>query len=189
MNPEILTEYSSRSKWFAIPVAVIGTAIMIFGIWSYVNFWHFPETPYTPNELQSGFLCTFGLVLLLACLFPWLRDSTVLENADLTLGQQAQLYADEIETLKERLRDANLAPDLDSNLQELLVRFFRQWSRYGFNVSRIKNWGGQRQGFEVLANTDSGAIHSALNKLVAQGVVRTRMSRKGNVLYQIERST
>ena len=186
MNPELLTEFSRRSRFFAVAGITIGSLLIVGGAFCYAYFLFNTNTKLTPNELQAGSLLASGLILVLACCSPWMQDSIAREKMETALARQSKEYAKEIVSLRKRINmnelDANSSDR--SDLSDLLKKFFRKWDRYGFNIPRIINWGGRREEFEKFRNTSKAELQEALNLLVADGVVRTRLSKNGNVLYQ-----
>ena len=189
MHPELLAEFSIRSRSFAIVAVCACFFLFVLGVASYVYFFAVTKPKFNPSDVQAGFLLASGLLLMLACSSPWMQEKTLNQDLELALSDQAQSYADQIESLKDKLRStnsANLVSKSNPVLDKLLTAFFQKWSRYGFNVARIKNWGAAKDGFEELKNVDESEIRDALNRLVAEKVVKTRLSRRGSVLYQIK---
>lgn len=72
----------------------------------------------------------------------------------------------------------------DSGALQLVRNFLETWSTWGFTPKRILNWGSQQPGFDRLTELQGTQLKDILDKLVAGGVVRTRRSKKGNLLYQ-----
>jgi len=195
MNAELLAEFSTRYRSFAFVAICAGCFLLVLGVGSYIYFFakiYFftgSEPKFKPSDVQAGSLLASGLLLMLACFSPWIREKTLNEEVELALSEQAQSYADQIESLKNDLRStksANLVSKPNPDLDRILTAFFQEWSRYGFNVARLKKWGAGKEGFEELKNFKDSEIGDSLNRLVAQEVVRTRLSRRGSVLYQIK---
>jgi len=72
----------------------------------------------------------------------------------------------------------------DSDTLQLVRSFLETWSTWGFTPKRILNWGSQQPGFDRLAELESAELKRILEELVGQGIVRTRSSKRGNLLYQ-----
>lgn len=72
------------------------------------------------------------------------------------------------------------APSQDGHL---LLNFLRNWPSWGFNVARIRGWGGRQPGFEELARKTSAEIAEALEALRTAGKVTSFASRSGTPLY------
>lgn len=71
-----------------------------------------------------------------------------------------------------------------SNLDDLLLAFLSRWPTWGFNVARIKNWGGRQEGFSEFAELSSHELSLSLRRLMAKGQIRTFHSKSGTELYK-----
>lgn len=73
-----------------------------------------------------------------------------------------------------------------NELKQKLIEFLSQWSSYGFTISRIRNWGGKRRGYDIFKNKSTSDLRRAADELVREKKARTRISSNGNLLYQIK---
>src|SRR5690606_34550475 len=95
-----------------------------------------------------------------------------------------------IETLEVKVRSLHGIADLvesfeEPKLRELLLGFLTKYKQWSFSPSRIRAWGSQQQGFSELAKYEHPFVRSTLQKMVADGLLETRVSKKGNTLYRI----
>ncbi len=74
----------------------------------------------------------------------------------------------------------------EKDAKELLYKFLNEWNTYGFTVTRIINWGGNRAGYDAFQNYSPMEMRLIADQLVREGKVRTRLSSNGNILYQIK---
>lgn len=74
---------------------------------------------------------------------------------------------------------------LPTKLDDLLGEFLCEWSRWGFNVARIRNWGGRQPGFEMLGRASIDEIQGALRRLTSAKVIATFTSKTGSQLYRV----
>ncbi len=73
----------------------------------------------------------------------------------------------------------------EPQLRKLLLDFFSANDRVSFSLLRIKEWGSTQPGLEGLKNFEIGFIRHILGKMVAERVLETAISKKGNTLYRI----
>ena len=69
-------------------------------------------------------------------------------------------------------------------LRDLLLEFLTKYKKWSFSPSRIKSWGTQQQGFSKLSSFEHRAIRSTLQSMVAENLLETRLSKKGNTLFR-----
>lgn len=83
--------------------------------------------------------------------------------------------------------DKNMKKDNNTSDEELLVEeFLRIYSRWWFNIARIKNWGSQRPEFKTLKNISKQRYEIYLNNLIKNEKVlmKTSSKNKDSVLYK-----
>jgi hypothetical protein len=73
----------------------------------------------------------------------------------------------------------------EPQLRKLLLDFLAANDRVSFSPLRIKEWGSTQPGFEGLKHFEVGFIRHILGKMVAERVLETAISKKGNTLYRI----
>ena len=189
---------------FRLGCSFLGGAMITGGLALIAMHAHDQARYPTPADLQVEFLLGFGFALLLAVHFPWTKirigdleiERAIEQQIDSAEQEGAELRKI-IEDLEGRLREGEhgagrskeLLMELDrrraQELQhdQLLERFLDQWKTSGFTASRIASWGPGQNGFEALSD-EPAAIRASANRLVAQRKAKTRISRRGNVLYQ-----
>ncbi len=164
---------------------------------------------YSPEELQVFFILSVGLVVLILPLFPWKKikvGELEFEMAENAINEAHEDYSEVIEELKKELEEykaevqqtkpeftatANVVETLDTKTRkhdemlDLLRSFLQKWSTYGFNIKRIKNWGGKQSGFEPLGKLSRGELRMLADELVENRQARVRLSKMGSALYQI----
>jgi len=71
-------------------------------------------------------------------------------------------------------------------LSPLLVKFLKQYSRWAFSPLRIKKWGCERAGYERFDLYTTAEIRTELEKLLNDGVLEEKVSKKGNKIYKVK---
>jgi hypothetical protein len=159
----------------------------------------------TPLDFQAPALLSIGIVLLLIMHLPWKKISFAGVDVERAFHEQRINYAEELRELneqidkleriisnplkqKEELYAFNVkrrqVTNQDNKDKKCLLDFMEDRKRWGLTVSRIKNWGGQQKGYKQLFNLESRRIKYLMERLAVEGVVSTRISRHGNILYQ-----
>lgn len=75
----------------------------------------------------------------------------------------------------------------EPDIRDLLLIFFTDNDKIPYSPLRIRRWASQHEGFRLLKDIDPAVLRSILRKLVAEGVLETRVSKKGNTLYLLRR--
>lgn len=201
-------ELENASKRFQIPwilkwcitVAAIGLiALCGFLVFKYVNA---PDKFASPSDLGVSSFFLFSASALVLVWMPWhalgLRITKIggIEFKEI-VAEQATEHAEEItylqdriEVLENKLRQLHGVTVLAESFEEpklraLLVEFLTKYKEWAFSPSRIRAWGSQQQGFAALANYEHPFLRGTLQKMVSEGVLETRISKKGNTLYRI----
>ncbi|HAG29378.1 MAG TPA: hypothetical protein DCL39_07955, partial [Alteromonas macleodii] len=73
----------------------------------------------------------------------------------------------------------------EPELRKELLRFLQAYSQWSFSPSRIKAWGSKQAGFTSLGKYETSFIRLTLQKMVAEDILVTRISKKGNTLYRV----
>lgn len=195
-------EQTDMPKWLIKLLSVVGGLTLLCGILFillHILVGGFPE----PETLKVDFLIGFGVLILLLLYFPWSKikfgefefEKLIQEEKeDYSLEiQKRELKIKELEKIVTDLKNGkNVNVDFNSESsqsekqvnKELLYKFLSEWSNYGFTISRIKNWGGQRKGFEKFKELDSSEIRLLADELVIEDKLKIRVSRNKNILYQ-----
>lgn len=182
--------------WFS----VLGSLIVI----AYLAAFASGHVAASPNDLGLGSILLFLLASVLFFSIPWagmglrLKKFGPLEFERKLEGQSEERIKD-VAALEDRIRKlelalgnaasplpvAGLALDPEEvELQELVVKFLTEFGEWAFSPLRIENWGASQPGYSGLSG-QSERLRSTLRRLVAEGVLETRISRKGNTLYRI----
>ncbi|MEH6548282.1 MAG: hypothetical protein V7701_17735 [Sneathiella sp.] len=179
------------------------SASIILGCISLVCLYITNQVKYpAPKELGlSGVFLFFTTVLILIWI-PWdklgLRITKIggIEFKEI-VAEQASENAEEFSYLQDRIE--YLEGKLHSmdelavfhekfegpELRNLLLEFLDNYKIWSFSPSRIMSWGAQQQGFSALSSYEHRRIRSTLQSMVAETLLETRVSKKGNTLYRI----
>jgi hypothetical protein len=103
--------------------------------------------------------------------------SQSVENPDLPSPPKKENY--------DRLRQTPISENV-VNLEHLLTQFLQKWNKYFFNAIRILNFGKQT-GFQDFKNYSVDEINIALQNMHHKGLLKTKISKKGNVLYGLRK--
>lgn len=197
--------------WLANTLTIISIIIIVIGLLTIVLYSgsHFLENynPPEPEKLQATTMIAVGCLFLIILYLPWNKIKFGDFELERVMQEQTQdylLYIEELqehlETLSQKQSKSDVSPkkeELDNiqidntktrkdNIQDLLLKFLTKWSTYGFTISRIINWGGERSGFEAFQDLNNMELRLTADKLVREGKVKTRLSSNGNILYQIK---
>ena len=77
--------------------------------------------------------------------------------------------------------------DHSTELNALLLQFFRKYRGSFFSPVRIQHWGSSRTGFAALGNFSTDEIRQALFKGVDDKAIDTMVNGKGNTLYGLSK--
>lgn len=179
---------------------VISLAIIIY----YVAF-IFQRVSPTPKDLGLSNLLLFSAGCFLFFAIPWhnlglsLKKFGPLEFERKLEGQSEEHIKDisEIENKLAQLEAAMKAsggiettaerqPTQDEKeMRDLIIKFLTEYERWTFSPRRMETWGAQIPGYSKLAN-NSSMLRRLLRSLVSEGVLETRVSKKGNTVYRIK---
>ncbi len=73
----------------------------------------------------------------------------------------------------------------EKRMQTLLIDFLGEYHKWNFSPARIESYSADKDKYKDLSKNGS-LLRSVLRKLVAQGILSTRISEKGNTLYRIK---
>ena len=68
----------------------------------------------------------------------------------------------------------------------LVLEFLKSWSKYAFNIPRIRNWGATKGGFPELSKLSRRHIEDILTDLEEQGYIYSYTSKKGSMMYKYD---
>ncbi|MBA6357499.1 MULTISPECIES: hypothetical protein [unclassified Colwellia] len=176
---------------------------VIIGCISFVLFYiSDPKSYPSPKELGLSGVFLFFVTSLILIWIPWdklgLRITKIggIEFKEI-VAEQASENAEEFSYLEERIEYLetklhsmdDLAQFHESferpELRDLLLEFLTKYNKWSFSPSRIKSWGTRQQGFSKLSSFEHRLIRSTLQSMVAENLLETRISNKGNTLYRV----
>lgn len=183
-------------------LAIFFGGILLFTSWRYWCFVENPNVPPSPSQLGLPTIFVFSGAMLILLLIPWERLGLRLKRIagfefEQVVETQATEHAEELTEIEDRLaslekavRDVHEGIQLEEmyyepELQERLLDFLTRYESTAFSPMRIRQWGAKQPGFERLATYDPAFLRRTLRRLVAEGILETRISRKGNTLYRI----
>jgi hypothetical protein len=190
-------------KWLTKIMTIVGGITLLMGI-SFIIMHiakdKFPE----PETLKVEFLLGFGALILLISYLPWSRIKFGGFEVESLIQEQSEDYSLEIEKLNLKLEEyekiisdlkegketilTEFNPDKSNEKKNLnktiLYDFLSKWSTYGFTVSRVHKWGGDRKTFGRLKEMENSEIRLLADELVRDGKVKKRISSNNNILYQ-----
>jgi len=114
-----------------------------------------------------------------------------IQAASLQAGREFNRHVEElvaaIEKLPPRGTDVtgSVSPSPPSpNISGLVLEFLKKYDRWYFNAARIHKWGGNKPGFEVLAEFSESKIRETLKQLAIDGKVKSKRGNKSTI-YRI----
>jgi hypothetical protein len=152
-------------------------------------------TAYPPKDLGLSGIILFLMACVLLFGVDWdamglsLKKFGPLEFEQKLEGQ-SQEHVVAIAELEARL--AKLEPDgaqpsgddSTEDFDQLIINFLFEHRRWSFSPVRMEQWGADREGYDGLRNKPA-VLRRSLRRLVAEGKLETRVSRKGNTLYTV----
>lgn len=200
---DIKEQNSFLPKSVHIAGSIISFIISILII-AYIVAFMFGCVKVPPKELDLTNLLLFSLTCFLFFAIPWnklglsLKKFGPIEFEKLLEGQSEENIIniseleDKIEALELKLLDVtgnhNVLNEITSDQPEfetLITNFLKEFSEWSFSPLRMEHWGAKQPGYSELANNPK-RLRSILRKLVAKGILETKISKKGNTLYRIK---
>lgn len=165
----------------------------------------------SPQSLETDILIGLSLITIFGLYFPWSRIKFGDWEIEAEVQKELNDREDAIASLTERLSELDSKGEIENVLEGLntedpqesdnaqrhstplftedekqaVLAFFRAWPNWGFTFSRVVNWGASQLGHEKLKTISSLKMRAILSILTRDEVLRLRLSKKGNVLYQI----
>jgi hypothetical protein len=185
---------------FGIPAIVILGLLIHYGLRDDVK----------PSELGLGAALIFCLACLAIILIPWrmfglglkkvgpLEFREVISTQKQEQSESVTFLQNQIDQLKAALEkkvgspvdaESSFRPTPSIALSFLVEKFLRNHSGRFFSPFKVKSWGSEQAGFEQLGSFSSAEITQALLTMLAANRVRTKLSKKGNTLYGVSRTT
>ncbi|MCG8017723.1 MAG: hypothetical protein JAY97_16030 [Candidatus Thiodiazotropha sp. 'RUGA'] len=158
----------------------------------------------TPKDLGLPNLLLFSAVCFLFFAIPWRKLGLSLKKFgpiefERKLEGQSEEHIKDISALEIKIAQLEAAlkasvsevkaveiqPSPDENeIRDLIINFLTEYEQSSFSPLRMETWGAQRPGYSKLAG-NSTLLRTLLRTLVSEGVLETRISKKGNTLYRI----
>lgn len=193
--------------WLRWLFSVILFFVIVICLFLYVAYIINPTGVASPVELGLSGLLIFCIATLVIIHIPWHELGYRVKRVgafefEQALHAQTAERAEEIGYLGERLAMLEIAFEselekksfqgseifrqmYEPQLRKLLLDFFSANEHASFSPLRIKAWGSTQPGFKSLENFEVGFIRHILGKMVAERVLETVLSKKGNTLYRI----
>ena len=146
-----------------------------------VNMERFPA----PAALNVDTLLVSGVGLILAFNLPWTRISFGGVEIEQQYQEEIEECVLELGKLSKELQEHEKDNTDKTNRMKLVKKFLAKYSTWGFTISRILAWGPSQEGFKDLEKMNRTELRRVLAELVRDGTVRTRLSKRGNLLYQM----
>ena len=190
------------SPWLKWPLILFFSALTFFSLSIYWNYIQEPKNSASPNELGLSAVLIFSLSATVILLLPWnkfglkIKKIGIFEFEQVVAAQAAENAEDmrfleeRIESLEDTMRQTEGMHSLmevfnEPEIKSLLNSFFASYPNTPISALRIRTWGATQPGFEKLSEYDHGYVRHILRKLVNEGVLVTKISKKGNTLYQL----
>jgi len=183
-----------------IATAVFG--VLSLAIISYFIAYIFGCVKVSPKDLSLSSLLIFSLLCVLLFSVPWnklglslkkfgpLEFEKKLEGQSNEHIQDISALEDKISRIETIINQNNVKSDVVSNSSEeqemraLIIQFLTEYQQYSFSPLRMENWGAKKKGYSKLKGNPQ-LLRRLLRKLVAEDLLDTRLSAKGNTLYRI----
>lgn len=203
-------ELTYESREFQLPkrvvalVTLIALPLIVFCVYAAYSYFENKDQYASPSSMGLSGIFLFSLTALICVWVPWSRLGVRITKIggvefERILNGQASEHAEEIAYLQERIEALEhhvrhpesgvLFEEIlyEVPLREALMRFLNAYSEWAFSPSRIKSWGSAQPGFNELGQYEHAFIRSTLQKMVADGTLETRISKRGNTLYRVPR--
>lgn len=164
----------------------------------------FKAFPSPPSELGLSNLLLFSSACFLFFSVPWHKLGLSLKRFgplefERKLEGQSEEHIKDISALEDKIAQLEAAMRAsggdfkptevtltsgEQNMRKLIVDFLTDYEQWSFSPLRMQTWGSQRPGYSGLAS-EPAMLRRFLRSLVSEGILETRVSKKGNTLYRI----
>ena len=180
---------------FKVYITVIASIISIFIILLYVYLIFYNPNYLDPQKFGLSPLLIFFLTLLIFVNFPFermglrIKKIGMIELEAKVVGQAKDVSKEiadlqvKIDELAKGFSSNEKANIEDEDLRQLIIDLLKEYKRYAFSPSRIKNFGKWNKNYSVFDNYSLEEIKVELRRLLANDIVSTRIGDKGNTLY------
>lgn len=200
-------------RWLRFIAVLVLSAVLVASISLFAMYLIEPMKGLEPNKLGVSNLIIFSILGIIVFLIPWedygLRikkfgpfefeeilstQANERERGLADLQKQIQQLKDLVQLSKSKNDNAVTAEsdkvtpaalDQPRKLREFLENFLSVNRRYSFSPSRILALSSKKANFKKLGISDVNEIRRTLQAMVADGILETRISKKGNTLYRI----
>ncbi len=159
----------------------------------------------SPKDLELSNLLLFSVASFLFFSIPWHKLGLSLKKFgplefERKLEGQSEEHIKNISELENKIAELEAAiaasghqvqvsaiqptPE-EQEMRDLIVKFLTNFKQWSFSPSRMESWGAEQPGYSKLAGNPS-LLRRLLRSLVSEGVLETRVSKKGNTLYRIK---
>lgn len=188
--------------WLKWVVSLLGSVFMFFCGWYMVKYLADPDVYVSPKDVGLNGIFLFSISAIFLVWAPWsrlgIRISRIggIEFKEI-VREQASEHAEEISYLEDRiesLEEQTIKTDengglieaiREPELRKILLEFLTVYKDAAFSPYRIRVWGARQPGFTSLSDYDPPFIRRTLQRMVAEDILETRISNKGNTLYRI----
>ncbi len=172
--------------------------ISIVGIYCYLLFCD-PEY-IEPSKFGLPEILLLSIALLTIINIPWtklgvrIKRIGILELEKVVKTQangNSQEFADlqeQIDILKKKISPSSPSvADIENTLDEAILDFLRKYSNIAFSPLRIKNRGAN-ENIDIFksASTTTAKIRESLRRLLSQGKILSKVSKRGNTIFKIK---
>jgi hypothetical protein len=182
---------------FFLAFALTGSVVL------FIVYFTYEKPAWEPSKVDLVDLIIFCSLGLAFCALPWeqyqfrIRKIGPVELEQI-VSAQAQERDEGLHELRKRVEaieaGRSLGVDeqrLDSRDEELarFVKSFLSAHNAPFSPLRISSWGTHQPGFEKLGNYSRDEIRRVLQGMAAKQELETVVSKRGNTLYRLPKST
>lgn len=189
------------SPWLKYPFIIILLIIVLFSVVIYWQYIKCPNSAAKPEELGLSGIFLFCLTALFVILLPWKKLGVRIKKIGIfefeqIVAEQVSEQSEVINYLEERIdkiediiRSIPTAETLqqvseEPQISQLIKSFFENNPRIPMSALKIRQISSSQEKFKRLSRCNPGFMRYVLRKLVDEGFLATKISKKGNTLYQ-----
>lgn len=197
----------SVPTWLRLAAVAFFLVLLVLSIFLFAKYLCDPTVEgLAPDKLGLPYLISFSVIGGILFMIPWGRYGLRIKKVgpiefQEILSTQADEHTKEIVELREQISSlrnlksegenysdtayGSIAQPPSLELRRLLITFLTEYQHWAFSPIRVQYWGSQQPNFEKLNDFKVDEIRYALQSMVAEGKLETRISKKGNTLYRI----
>ncbi len=184
-----------KSIRLLISVPTVLLILLILGVYFYLIFCN--PCYIDPEKFGFSLILTTLIAILIVINIPWgklgfrIKKIGMIELENI-VKVQAKDNSKELADLQKQIDDLKIKINDpvekigDTDIDELVIKFLKQYSEWAFSGLRIKKWGAKQTGFEEFGKYEPHEIRESLRRLLSKNKVLTRISKKGNTIYKIK---